>query len=409
MKKILTPLLLFPFHLFFPQKTKACKCVQFEKLKDSLSQSSSSFRTVTEEEALIPPFKYVSVQYIKEAAKKENIIDPVEERMRNIPFDSIDERYTIRQEEFSKKIGNVPIPLIVKTGEFKGTMAFLYTTDSFLSKDYYLRISKDNGKTWRNYFTGLIVNHHYFLKSNSRYPLWKDENHLQIEADITRMTKYLVYGGTPEYAVVKNNALLIFDLAEILKDSDGDGINDIEETRKLFTNPYLKDTDGDDINDAEDNNPRYKTSENDFTKLLQGIMYGNYNFVQDKDPYHEEFFIPLTNFNEDLKTQREELPKRKNDFIASLDDKVIVTDDENLKGLEPIDEKIIFLNSKEFAEYNKLNNMNKFKPYYSKVFKCDEKKDTYIFMIEGITTGIIYLIKRTPEGWNVEIISHWMA
>ncbi|MEJ5102801.1 hypothetical protein [Chryseobacterium sp. MYb328] len=58
------------------------------------------------------------------------------------------------------------------------------------------------------------------------------------------MTKHLVYGETPEYTVVKNNALLTLDLAEILKDSDGDGINDIEETQKLFTNPYSKDTDG---------------------------------------------------------------------------------------------------------------------------------------------------------------------
>lgn len=409
MKKILTLLLPFAFHMFFSQETKACKCIQFEKLKDSLSRSSSSFRPATEEEALTPPFKYISVRYIKENAKSEQVIDPIKQRVKDLSYDSFDTIYKIRQEEFAKKTSDIPIPLIIKTGQFKGTIAIVYTTDSFLSNDYYIRLSKDNGKTWKNYFTGLAVNHHYFLKSNSQYPLWKDEHHLQIEADINRMTKHLVYGSTPEYTTVKNNALLTFDLAEILKDSDGDGLNDIEETRKLFTNPYSKDTDADGINDADDNNPKYKTPENDFTKLLQGIMYGNYEFAKDDDPYHEEFFIPLATFKEDLRAQREELPKRKKDFIHSLDYKVIVTDDENLKGLEPIDEKIIFLTSKEYAEYSKFNYTNSLNPYYSKVFRCDGEKDTYLFMIEGIATGITYLIKRKPEGWNVEIISHWIA
>jgi hypothetical protein len=91
--------------------------------------------------------------------------------------------------------------------------------------------------------------------------------------------------------------------------------------------------------------------------------------------------------------------------MASLNYKVIVTDDENLKGIEPNH----FLTSKEYAEYRKFNYMNNFKAYYSKVFRCDKEKDTYIFMIDTPTTGLTYLIKKTPEGWNVNIISHWMA
>ncbi|MEJ5102802.1 hypothetical protein [Chryseobacterium sp. MYb328] len=86
-------------------------------------------------------------------------------------MDSIDALHAIMQEEFSKKINDIPIPLIIKKEKFKGTIAILYTTDSFLSKNYYIKISKDNGKTWQNYFTGLVANHYYFLKSNSKYPL----------------------------------------------------------------------------------------------------------------------------------------------------------------------------------------------------------------------------------------------
>ncbi len=409
MKKFITLLSGFAFCPLFSQQTNACKCVEFEKLKDSISQASPFFRSVTEEEAFTPPFKYISVKYIKGNAKSESIADPVQQRTKDLPYESPDARYNVRQEEFAKKMSGIPIPLIIKTGKLKETIAILYTTDSFLSNDYYIKISKDNGKTWRNYFTGLVANHHYFLKNNSQYPLWKDENHLQIEADIRRMTRHAVYGVSPEYTTVKNNVLLTFNLDEILKDSDGDGINDIEETRKLFTNPYSKDTDGDGIGDAEDRNPKYQSSANDFTRLLQGIMYGNYPVTVHQQPWYEEFFIQLPTFEEDIKIQREELPKRKEDFIHSLNYKVIVTDDENLKRIEPIDEKIIFLTSKEYIEYSKLTYMNRFKTYYSKIFRCDEEKDTYIFMIDDTATGLTYLIKKTSEGWIVRIISHWIA
>lgn len=392
MKKFITLLLGLPFCTVLSQETKACKCFQLEKLRDSIhSHSGNSFRLLSEEEVLALPADYVSLEFInlKTKSKKEN---------------------SVKKTDHSKTIADVPRNLIIRQGELKGSKAILYADERYDFRSYYVKISRDNGKTWRNYFTGLIMDHNYFFKPDSQYPLWKDGERLQIETDVRRMTKpTMLPDSYPVYETVKDNALLTLDLNEITKDSDGDGINDIEEIKMLFTNPYSKDTDEDGINDFEDKNPRFKTPDNDFTKLWEGILYGYYEFAQKSDPIHEEFTINLATFEEDMKKQREDLPTKRRDFMNSLRHKVIVTDDENLRRIVPLDEKIIFMSSKEYAAYKAFTHSHDTDIFYSKMFRCDELKDTYVLLVNSNTTGYTYLIKRTSDGWNVKIVDHWIA
>ncbi len=385
---------MLPFNLFFSQETKACKCASLKKVQDSVKfiKSGTHFRPVSKEEALIPPFDYVSVQSLP-LLKKRSLPDKS-----SVAVDS------------SETIAEIPKNLIIKTGKLDNMYAILYTVDLYTnSSQYYLKISQDYGKTWKNYFTGLTENNNYYFKINSRYPLWKDKNTLQIEGSIRRITQLRYPLEMPVYETIEDNSLISLHLNEIIKDSDGDGINDIKENRILFTNPYAKDTDGDGINDAEDYNPRYKNLNNDFTKLLQGILYVYYPFVESSEPGHEEFNIPLATFDEDFKKQKEETPVPKNSFISSLRYKIIVTDDENLKRILPLNEKVIFLSPKEYEVYKSYNHIDTSEAYYSQLFQCDDLPYTYILWVDGTMTGYTYLIKRTAEGWNVQIIEHWIA
>lgn len=394
MKKFLTPLLLLPFHLLFSQETKACKCSSLRKVQDSVKMTTSGkhFSPVSKEEALVPPFDYISVQSLP-SLKKGSLSDQ-----------------SSTYSTSTATIAEIPANFIIKAGKLDNMHAVLYTVDTSInSSQYYLKISQDNGKTWKNYFTGLTVNTPYYFKLSSRYPLWKDKNTLQIEGSIRRMTKLPFPLEKPIYETIEDNSLITLNLNEIMKDSDGDGINDIKENRILFTDPYAKDTDGDDINDAEDSNPRYKNSSSDFTKLMQGILYVYYPFVEHPDPGHEEFNIPLATFDEDVKRQQEETPVRKNNFMSSLQYKIIVTDDEHLKRVLPLNEKTIFLSPKEYETYKSYNHINTSEAYYSQLFRCDDLPDTYILWVDGIMTGYTYLIKRTAEGWNVQIIEHWIS
>lgn len=275
-----------------------------------------------------------------------------------------------------------------------------------------MKISNDEGKTWKNYFTGLYKESNFVFKSNSNFPLWKDEDHIQIEADIVRMTEPLsLPGGGPVYETVKNNALVVINLKEILKDSDEDGLNDLDEKMNYFTNPFSKDSDGDGISDSEDLNPKYATIENDFTKIFEAIIYGNYNFLKTKNPLEDAFEIDIENFKNDIKKQQEELNKQSHpgskDFVDKLRARIIVTDDENLRRINTFGEKVVFLTSKEYQEFQKIRPFNIDVQHYSKIFKCLDLEDTYILEFDGVAFGNTYLIKKSKKGYIVTIVGGW--
>ncbi len=409
---------MFLFYALFSQQTDGCKCDAFKKAKDSVvkTYSNNNYKT-SKRKALTPPFKFISVRYLKKFARSEDITDSLKiriaEAISKVP-DSMKYKTenSVTKAEFAKQYGDIPRPLIIKTGKLKDTIAILYQSHFFFNSKYYLRISTDNGKTWKNFYTGLQDNNHYIFKRNSQFPLWKDSNHLQIEADVVRMTSPLTFpGGGPDYETLKNNALITIHLDEILKDSDGDGFNDLEERLELFTNPFSKDTDNDGISDHEDINPKYETIDNDFTKVLQAIIYGDYPCIENPITYERSFFLNLKTFKEDLASQRENnsFYETKKSFLDEIEFKVIISDDKDLRKMDTFGEKVLFLTSKEFSEYIKQNYNNSYKSHYTKIFKCDDKKDTYILEFNGVVRGETYIITKTSEGWNVNIIEHWIA
>lgn len=59
---------------------------------------------------------------------------------------------------------------------------------------YWLALSRDNGKTWKQYYTGLSENFYFHFKWDSKLPLWKNAEILQIESVILRQDSE---GGHP--------------------------------------------------------------------------------------------------------------------------------------------------------------------------------------------------------------------
>ena len=78
---------------------------------------------------------------------------------------------------------------IVKYGTLKNNQAIIYTDNLYndcFEKGYWIALSKDYGKNWIKYYTGLTVDKNYYFKYNSKIPLWKNPNTLQIEGVITK-------------------------------------------------------------------------------------------------------------------------------------------------------------------------------------------------------------------------------
>ncbi len=404
-----------------------CKCTLLDKFEDSVQNSNKEIESFvgiskSQKKRTLKPSDFIKIKTVKKPSLKNEIIDSLKLKLQvlsaKIPSYSTHRLYKIEDSltkvEFAKKIYGIPKPLIVKVEEKQNTIGILYMTTSFIKSKYYLYLSKDKGKTWKNYFTGFYKNQPYLFKSNSKYPLWKDENHIQIEADILTMTKGLSFpGGGPDYETSKNNTLAIINLKEILKDSDDDGWNDLDEEMEYFTNPYSKDTDGDGTIDSEDLNPKYITLNNDFTKIFQAIIYGHYQFDSNSKtaPFEESYEINIETLKEDIMTQREkyaiQYPTPKKNFTDDLDPHIIVTDDDNLRRIDTFGQKVLFLSSKEFREYQKINPFNRHSQAYSKIYKCDNLENTYILKYNGVWHGNSYLITKTSKGYKIKMINYW--
>ncbi|GAA4154469.1 hypothetical protein GCM10022217_11510 [Chryseobacterium ginsenosidimutans] len=403
-----------------------CKCNLLKKSEDSLNTFYSiyKFKPILKKNALKPQFDYISIKYLKKFSKSQDILDSVEIKINtevskiapDTTYISYKIRDSIERIEYSKKYGDIPKPVIIKTGKLNGILAILYRTRYSFNPKYYLRISSDNGKNWKNYYTGLEGYKNYLFKSNSQYPLWKDHDNIQIEADIVRMIEEPLFPSSPfpKYETIKNNALITLSLKEILKDSDEDGINDIEEKLVYFTNPFSKDTDNDGINDFEDENPRYKNLDNDFTRLIEILRFGDYySLTKNSNVRMDEFITDLKTVHEDIqrqiKNRETEFKPREKSFLDLLDFRVIVTDDENIRRMNTYGEKTIFLTSKEYLKYLKYNYGISYNPNYSRILKCDDKKDTYILTFDGLIRGETYIFIKVPEGWIVRVGSRWQT
>ncbi|UQB67517.1 hypothetical protein [Epilithonimonas zeae] len=422
-----TPLiLLFTLIVCFTkaQKNEGCKSSQKTKYEDSLRDKwkTYSFKPISKEDALKPLFGYIEIDYVNKPAKFEDIVDSLHIQVKQILAEKkVDEndfekelmiRDSLGKIEAAKIIGNISKPFVIKSEKRANKWAILFEDfkyDEMLAfgSGYWLSLSEDDGKSWKKYYTGLTGGKNYYFKKNSNPSLWRDDNHIQIEADIVRMTEERAHPMPPQYETVKDNALIVLNIADISKDSDGDGLTDIEE-KNLFLNPFSKDTDGDGIVDSEDMNPRFASTSNDFIKLYEGIMFGENVQSDGKHPY-EDRTIDLTNplkKDEKSELQQDELLE---DFHFLNTTKLLVTSDPNLQRINPKHYKIIILTPKEFEEYQNLHHSELEKLNYSPLFKCDKDSNSFLLDSSASYSGQTYKIQRTKIGWKIITISSWIS
>lgn len=127
------------------------------------------------------------------------------------------------------------------------------------------------------YFLGLSFSH-YYMNRVQQIPVIKD-GFLQFEGSLVKIIKVAGLPGYDDYSAIEDGKLFKINLKTLMKDSDGDGYNDIFE--KCFgLNPDNKDTDGDGINDFEDLNPMFASEKNKFSQLYESLLpsYGTANF-----------------------------------------------------------------------------------------------------------------------------------
>ncbi|HEX6642041.1 MAG TPA: hypothetical protein VF215_13060, partial [Thermoanaerobaculia bacterium] len=121
---------------------------------------------------------------------------------------------------------------------------------------YWILRSRDGGRTWSEYYTGLRQNMPYVVVPASRLSLM-DGDRLRIEVEVQELDTSSITFPPVALRLARTQKNLYLDLpwAELTRDSDGDGVTDLLEER-IVTDPHDADTDGDAMPDAEDGLPQ---------------------------------------------------------------------------------------------------------------------------------------------------------
>ena len=289
-------------------------------------------------------------------------------------------------------IGGIDKYQILKQEKKGNVEAFVYYDSKYVETftgepELWVAYSDDNGKSWSNYYTGIVQKQPLYVKWYSSYPLINEQGDLQIEACLLRqMSSFILPFGAPSYQLVKDGLLLTLDLRTLRKDSDGDGLTDIVEA-KCRTDPNNDDTDDDGIPDNLDMNPRFASNRTDKSIIFEALINGDEKICYDFKDCESVLSID----------ERPEI----HCVVDTTETILIVTDEPGLQNIQPKSYRVIILTTEEYESNPRYFQNDLCRMRISPLFKADGEKDTYIFDYGFNTWGAGYCVKKTAKGWRI--------
>lgn len=299
-------------------------------------------------------------------------------------LDSINRLYFMWDERPKDCIGKIDKKWILKH-EKKGDLeAFVYW-DLTIGVAY----SIDGGASWDYYNTGIKQRTPLCVKWYSNKPLINSEGDLEIEACLLRESSYRSHHFGVANDLVKDGLLLTMKLDTLRKDTDHDGLTDIEESL-LRTNPNSSDTDGDGIPDNLDMNPRMNVPRTEKTIIYEALINGDNRVRFVGEGYG---IIPF-----------DEIPKTcyYSDSVPTI---MIVTDEPDIQSVCPTRERIIFLTSEEYEKTKNPFDDEFMMDDFSPLFRVDGEKDKFILSSSGDSWWNEYVVERERKGWKIQAYS----
>lgn len=314
-----------------------------------------------------------------------------------------------------QSIAGVDIGLIVRIDSLNNKKAIIYHNskyEDYMYSGYWLAYSVDNGLEWQYYYLGLSENQYIHFKGRQKIPLFLDDQTLQIECAIVRKTSPMILPTTPpEYELVEDNIIAQFDIEQIMLDSDGDGLTDIEEKRMLL-DASRPDTDEDGIPDGIDSNPKNESKINKYTSLYKYLIDApmNVNWMDSIVP-----FVPVLSKNPDQgynqlnsnslpDLSENELLHRADSLYRSNQLYIIATSDDHLFHLPKTLGRYIIISEKE---YNRLKS-SVFSPMenlsITPLFPVDDMPDHFTISVHGSFWSNDYLVIEKNDHWIIRII-----
>lgn len=318
---------------------------------------------------------------------------------------SYDCYHHIETELWNDTIGSVSKRRIMKYDDKRNPSLYLYQDTKYEDEGLGYWIAEFLNGRWNYYYTGLTENYPFYIKPNSTLPLRGEGSLIQLEAAKIRQVRYQGPPfDSPLFELVEDHLILQLDLSKIKKDSDGDGLTDIEE-RKLFTNPNLADSDGDGLNDFIDKVPLSKVSESNLVNVYNFMIHQRNSFGHGCEIDLDSFYSCFISESIPFECNEKELSNNKA--------YIVIHDDPAMKAICSDGDRYIVLNEKEFELYNTANKLTPIILNFSPLFKVDGKKDTYkIHLSYSEAYSIVdidYAVKKVEGGWQIKVLSFIMG
>ncbi len=297
---------------------------------------------------------------------------------------------------------------IIKHGTQYPLEAFLYKADKLsLSAEWevWIALSRDGGKHWQHYFTGLYENQPICPKWYSQLPLFVDGHTLQIEAALMQQTGPLTlpFPLKPSSRMIKDGIVVQFDLDQITRDSDGDGWTDILE-RHLHTNPYRKDTDRDGIADPIDLNPRHNLRPKEMTALYEFLVNN------ETAPAHLTTQIAFCG-QEDAATNPQgwiTIPNshRGSHYCAtdSTYSVLIITDDPAIQAIQPKYVRTTILSMEKFCASCCYESPGIQRFAILECKRAEAAKEVFVITYDYKTWSKTFLARKVGNKWQIKLI-----
>ncbi|MEA2571163.1 MAG: hypothetical protein QOI24_3164 [Acidobacteriota bacterium] len=255
---------------------------------------------------------------------------------------------------------------------------------------YWVLRSQDGGNSWNEYYTGLRENMPYVVVPSSHLPLLAGDR-MQIEVDVKELdTSSITF---PPIALrlsrEQHGLYLDFPLAELMRDSDGDGVTDLLEEH-LVMDPNRADSDGDGAGDNRDPLPQVAfdgTPSVETAVVLAAVL----------EPFHLGGRRIVTGIAEATPVAESACDIRTSLIGAPV--LFVVGDRTNFAPMS-IDRRVVVLTDDELAAYSK-----KFGPTYGariQHFVIDHSGTRAIIELNQSWAGSTLLLKKTKDGWTIE-------
>ncbi|MEE3625134.1 hypothetical protein UCD39_14245 [Nitrospirillum sp. BR 11752] len=273
------------------------------------------------------------------------------------------------------------------------SVAAIYDQASAQSRGgYWLHLSDDGGKSWHPpLYTGLVERFPYVVRRDAKLPLLEgDDLTLAVDADEQVGTSPF---GKQTFRRRARDLFLRIPLAELARDSDGDGMSDVAERHLLLPPAETTPADGPLPMKIRPDQPRPCPAASRYEAMALATV------LAAGDPFpNDRFTVSLDDTDE-----RQEQPRAP--YLDSTPPTIVVARQADFACLRA-DQRLIVYDGDDPRVQRLRAGPGNFDPTIVTPIVFNAAHDRGFIEMDGRWSGIVIRLRRVENGWRLDVIDH---